>query len=58
MYKYKEFLVCLCFSKDDCEERTREIAKRNNANDWFIEGIVAPLTHQLAYRGFIVKEVA
>lgn len=53
----KNHTVCLCFSKDDCEERTREIAKRNNAIDWYVEPVFAPLTNQVAYRGTIVKEM-
>lgn len=53
----KNYLVCLCFSRDDCEERTKEIAKRNNAVDWYIDAVLSPLKTQWAYRGFITKEV-
>lgn len=52
-----EYTVCLCFGKDDCEERTEEIAHKNNAVNWFVEPVIAPLSLQLAYRGKIVKEV-
>lgn len=53
----KQYTVCLCFGREHCLETTEEIAKKNNAIDWFIEPVVAPLTSQLAYRGTIVKEV-
>ena len=53
----KEFTVCLCFGIDHCKEVTEEIAKRNNATDWFVEPVAAPLSYTLAYRGKIVKEV-
>lgn len=53
----KNYTVCLCFDRDDCEETTREIAKRNNAIDCFVEPVFAPITHQIAYRGIIVKEM-
>ena len=53
----KQYIVCFGFDKKCCEETTKEIAKRNNAIDWFIEPVYAPLTNQLAYRGTIVKEV-
>ena len=51
----KQYIVCLCFGRDHCKEVTSEIAKKNNAIDWFIEPVYAPLTEQLAYRGTIVK---
>lgn len=53
----REYIVCLCFGEDHCKETTREIAKKNNAVDWFVEPVIAPLSRQLAYRGKIVKEV-
>lgn len=53
----KQYTVCLCFGREHCLETTEEIAKKNNAIDWFIEPVFAPLTSQLAYRGTIVKEV-
>lgn len=53
---YKNHVVCFSFNKECCEEDTKEIAKRNNAIDWFIDPVFAPLTNQLAYRGTIVKE--
>ena len=53
----KQYVVCLCFEQDNCKETTAAIAKRNNAVDWFIDEVCAPLTSQLAYRGTIVKEV-
>ena len=52
----KEYTVSLCFGREHCEEVTKEIAKRNEAIDWFIEPVYAPLTNQLAYRGKIIKE--
>ena len=52
----KEYLVCMCFDRKHCEEQTEEIAKRNNASNWFVEGVVAPCTSQIAYKGIIVKE--
>ena len=62
----KNYIICLCFSEDHCRETTKEIAKRNNAIDWFIEPVFAPPIHyisygpirqQIAYRGTIVKEI-
>lgn len=53
----KEYTVCLCFGKEHCEETTREIAQKNNATNWFIEPVEAPLSYTQAYRGKIVKEV-
>ena len=53
----KQHIVCLCFGEDHCKETTKAIAERNNATDWFIEPVYAPLTSQQAYRGTIVKEV-
>ena len=52
----KNYIVSLCCGREHCEEVTSEIAKRNNAIDWFIEPVIAPLSRQLAYRGMIVKE--
>ena len=52
----KQHIVCLCLGKEHCEETTEEIAKRNNANDWFVEPVYAPLSSQLAYRGTIITE--
>lgn len=53
----KQYVVCLCFEESNCKETTKEIAVRNNAIDWFVEPVYAPLTSLLAYRGTIVKEV-
>ena len=53
----KQYVICLCFGEEHCKEVTEEIAKRNNAVDWSVEPVVAPLSLQLAYRGTIVKEV-
>lgn len=53
----KQYIVCLCFGEEHCKETTEEIAKKNNATDWYIEPVFAPLTNQLAYRGTIVKEM-
>lgn len=51
-------IVCLCFGEDHCKETTMEIAKRNNAIDWFVDPVRAPITSEIAYRGTIVlKEV-
>lgn len=51
-------IVCLCFGEDHCKETTMEIAKRNNAIDWFVDPVRAPITAEIAYRGTIVlKEV-
>ena len=52
----KSYIVCLCFGREHCEEQTKEIAERNNAVDWYVDPVEAPLTNQLAYRGTIVKE--
>lgn len=52
----KNYVVCLCFRLEHCKETTSEIAKRNNAVDWFVDPVFAPLTNQIAYRGTIVKE--
>ena len=49
--------VCLCAEEIDCQETTEDIAKKNNATDWFIEPVYAPITSQLAYKGTIVMEV-
>ena len=54
----KKYIVSLCFGEEHCKEVTEEIAKRNNAVDWFVEPVVAPLSHQLAYRGTIIKEAS
>ena len=53
----KQYVVCMCFGEDHCKETTEEIAKRNNAIDWFVEPVYAPMTSQIAYRGTIVKEI-
>ena len=53
----KQHIVCMCFEEADCEETTKEIAKKNNAKGWFVEPVFAPITSQIAYRGVIVKEV-
>ena len=53
----KQYVVCLCFDRDDCEETTRSIAQKNNATEWFVEPVYAPLSYQLAHRGIIIKEV-
>ena len=53
----KEYTVCLCFGKEHCEEVTREIAQNNNATNWFVEPVVAPMSYTPAYRGKIVMEV-
>lgn len=52
----KEYTVCLCFGKEKCEAITAEIAKRNNAIDYIVEPVVAPMSTNLAYRGKIIKE--
>lgn len=61
----KEYTICLCFGREKCEQTTEEIAKRNNAIDWFIEPVLAPPVHhicrgpiaqQIAYKGIIIKE--
>lgn len=52
----KNYTVCLCFGREHCEETTKEIAKKNNAKEWYVEPVYAPLTNQLAYRGTIIKE--
>ena len=52
----KQYIVCLCFGREECEETTSKIAKKNNAIDWFVEPVYAPLTLQPAYRGTIIKE--
>ena len=53
----KRYLVCLTSNREQCEVDTAEIAKRNNAIDYEINGEVgqAPF-YQIAYRGFIIKE--
>lgn len=53
----KEYLVCMCFDREHCEEQTEEIAKRNNASNWFVEGVVGQCTSQAVYKGIIVKEM-
>lgn len=53
----KQYTVCLCFGREHCSETTQEIAKRNNAIEWFIEPVYAPLTNEIAYKGIIVKEM-
>ena len=53
----KQYVVCLCFDRDDCEETTKSIAQKNNATEWFVEPVYAPLSYQLAHRGIIIKEV-
>lgn len=54
---YKEYLVCMCLNKKHCEDQTREIAKRNNASSWFVEGVIGQCTYQAIYKGIIVKEI-
>ena len=53
----KEYLVCMCFDREHCEKQTEEIAKRNNASNWFVEGVIGQCTSQAIYKGIIVKEV-
>lgn len=53
----KEYIVCLCFGREKCETITSEIAKRNNAIDYIVEPVIAPMCFEFAYRGKIVKEV-
>lgn len=54
----KRYLVCLTSNREQCEVDTAEIAKRNNAIDYEIDGVLgqAPFC-RVAYRGFIIKEV-
>lgn len=53
----KKYLVCLTFDREQCEVDTAEIAKRNNAISYEIDGIVGQaLFYQIAYRGYIIKE--
>ena len=53
----KRYLVCLTSNREQCEVDAAEIAKRNNAVSYEIDGVVgqAPF-YQVAYRGFIIKE--
>ena len=52
----KQRIVCLCSGREHCEEMTADIAKRSNANGWFVEAIYAPLSSQLTYRGTIITK--
>ena len=49
--------VCLCSTKDLCEETTKAIANSKNAHNWLIEPVYAPLTSQVIYKGIIIKEI-
>ena len=53
----KRYLVCLTSNREQCEVDTAEIAKRNNAISYEIDGVVgqAPF-YKIAYRGYIIKE--
>lgn len=53
----KEYIICLCFGLNHCEEVTKEIAKRNNAVDWLVEPVFAPPVHDISY-GPIVQQIA
>lgn len=52
----QSYTVCLTFDREKCEECTATIAKRNNAIDYVVEPVGAPMAMMPAYRGSIIKE--